>query len=245
MASSIDSFKYSALRDSALSRASKFLAARPKILWYVDTLALSARYLQWLKASKFGDTSRLCENRTVLWEREVVPLVESNCTVLEFGVANGLATKWWAGKNLPMRVWHGFDTFTGLPTDWSRAGVSVMSAGVFNQGVAQESDGLPSVSASYPIEWHVGLINETLSSFVFKRTGQLLVFIDVDLLEPTQDVLNWLTGKLNPGDLIYFDEAFDPWNEGLALREFLEVNKNIKAVAHTGSALLIEVTSND
>ena len=35
----------------------------------------------------------------------------------------------------------------------------------------------------------------------------------------------WLIEHGAPGDLVYFDEAFDPWNEGRALRESLATLK--------------------
>jgi hypothetical protein len=91
------------------------------------------------------------------------------------------------------------------------------------------------------------LIFETLVTEKLPITteSQIIIFIDVDLYQPTKEVLLYFAKSLKSGDLIYFDEAFDPWNEGLALQETLNVLPTFTAIAHTGSALLIEITDSD
>jgi hypothetical protein len=69
----------------------------------------------------------------------------------------------------------------------------------------------------------------------------LFILIDTDLLDPAEEVLDWLLAHGKPGDVVYFDEAFDPWNEGLALRQAIVAGLAVNAVAYTGSALLIEL----
>ena len=119
--------------------------------------------------------------------------------------------------------------------------MSVMEVGTFKQTNAQAKH--PDVTANYKIQWHVGLISETLKRIKIssKNDVQLIIFIDVDLYEPTKEILEYFSRFLKPGDLIYFDEAFDPWNEGLA---FLEVESKLPkfiSIGHTGSALLLEI----
>lgn len=234
----VDNSKF---RDLVLARSAQFLASTKNIIWYVETLILSARFMQLLKSSHWGANSRLFSNRYQLWNEKLLPKVNSDAIVFEFGVAAGAATKWWAKKELPLAVWHGFDTFTGLPTPWSRGGVDVMEAGVFDQrGTASE---FPNVKSRYPVNWHKGLISETLvnTHFPIKTESQIIIFIDVDLYQPAKEVLLYFAGHLKSGDLIYFDEGFDPWNEGLALRETMNALPSFNAIAHTGSALLIEI----
>jgi hypothetical protein len=89
--------------------------------------------------------------------------------------------------------------------------------------------------------WHRGLIEETLPGLDRPDTS-LFVLVDVDLLEPTSVVLDWLQRNGRPGDLVYFDEAFDPWNEGLAIRRAVANGLSMRALAHTGSALLVCLT---
>jgi len=236
----VDNAKY---RDFILASGANFLSKSKNIIWYLETLVLSVRFMQLLKTTSWGCQSKLTINRYRLWNEFLQPRVISGAAVFEFGVASGTATKWWANKDLPLISWHGFDTFTGLPTPWIRGGVEVMEAGVFDQSKATSE--FPNVNAKYPLEWHKGLISETFvdAKFEIPSNCQLIIFIDVDLYEPTKDILLYFGKFLKPGDLIYFDEGFDPWNEGLALKETLEFLPNFRAVAHTGSALLIEIGS--
>jgi hypothetical protein len=67
----------------------------------------------------------------------------------------------------------------------------------------------------------------------------------VDLLEPALVILDWLKVNGRPGDLVYLDEAFDPWNEGLAVRRAVEDGLRVRAIGHTGSSLLVELLDNN
>lgn len=227
-------------RDRVLTAAASALARSVRPLWYAEQLVLSARYQQALRGSDWSRDSRRCRDRLHLWENVAFPRLRRGGSVaLEFGVADGAATHWWAATGAAFVEWHGFDTFEGLPEPWKRGGVEVMAAGVFSpEGGA---GAVPQVSAAYPVIWHRGLIQETLASFT-RPESPLFVLIDVDLHDPAVTVLEWLREHGRPGDLIYFDEAFDPWNEGLALRQSLDAGLRLRALAHTGSALLVELT---
>jgi hypothetical protein len=234
----VDNARY---RDFILAIGAKFLAGSKTVLWYVETLVLSARFLQMLRSVEWGVQSKLFLNRYRLWESTLKPRIKPGAVVYEFGVASGAATAWWARQDVKISEWHGFDTFTGLPTPWKRAGVDVMEAGVFDQSKSEL--GLPNVVAGYPIVWHKGLISKTLTggSLHFSKSTQNVLFIDVDLYQPTREVLSFFSKALQPGDLIYFDEGFDPWNEGLALQECINELPPFRALSHTGSALLIVI----
>ena len=228
-------------RDLVLARGAQYLASTKNVIWYLETLILSARFMQLLKSTLWGSNSKLLVNRYQLWNEKLIPKVKSGAVVFEFGVAAGAATKWWAKKELPLTAWHGFDTFTGLPTPWNRGGVDVMEAGVFDQSATATE--FPVVRSNYPLIWHRGLISETLvdAKFPIPSDCQIIIFVDVDLYQPTKEVLSYFAKYLKNGDLIYFDEGFDPWNEGLALQETMSELPTLTAIAHTGSALLIEI----
>jgi len=235
----ISSARYGQLRDAVLTVAAAALAETKRPLWFAESLVLSARYQQWLRSSDWARGARRFRDRLELWQVGTRPrLARAGATVLEFGVADGLATQWWAETQVPFARWHGFDTFEGLPGDWTRAGVPVMAAGVFSPGAGVGAT--PDVVAAYPHEWHRGLIEDTLPG-VERPDTPLFVMIDVDLLEPTKVILGWLHEHGRAGDLVYFDEAFDPWNEGLAIREAHAQGLRFEAIGYTGSALLIEL----
>lgn len=236
-ASSLSAWSHSRLREHVHTIASALLAKTVRPLWYAETLVLSARYLQNLAAAPWARDSVRYADRNTLWTRAAEPrLRDAGATVLEFGVAEGLATRWWAERRIAFAAWHGFDTFEGLPAAWVRGGVPVMSAGVFKPraGVGV----VPQLEASYPLHWHRGLIEKTLPGFERPATS-LFVLVDVDLLGPASVILDWLQGQGRSGDLVYFDEAFDPWNEGMAIHQALANGVRMRAIAHTGSSLLV------
>lgn len=241
-AAPIGTWVHSELRDRILTLGAARLATTRRTLWYLETLVLSSRYQQWLRSSPWAQGALRCTTRTELWKRTLVPRLPSvGASGLEFGVANGHATRWWASSGPDFAAWHGFDTFSGLPSDWARGGVPVMSAGVFTPDGGPGH--FPDVPATLPVTCHTGLIEKTLGDLTERpETGPLLVLIGVDLKEPTDAVLRWLEVNGKPGDLVYFDEAFDPWNEGASIRESINRGLRMRALGYTGSALSIEVT---
>jgi glycosyltransferase involved in cell wall biosynthesis len=235
--------RYSRVRDVVLTNAATVLSRSKRLLWYADSLVLSARYMQLISLSPWARGSHRYADRIALWEKAVEPrLAGAGFAALEFGVADGLATVWWSRRGIVFTAWHGFDTFEGLPGAWARAGVPVMSAGMFTPSGGPGS--VPEVTAPFPYTWHKGLIEDTLPKFV-RPGAPLFVLIDVDLLEPTLVILDWLKSKGRPGDLVYFDEAFDPWNEGMAIRRAVEGGLTLRAIGHTGSSLLAELVATD
>lgn len=235
--------RYSRVRDAVLTTAATALSKSSHLLWYADSLVLSARYQQLIGVSTWGRGSVRCSDRVALWEKLAEGRLRSSGAVaLEFGVADGLATQWWAHRGVAFAAWHGFDTFEGLPGAWDRAGVPVMSAGMFTPSGGPGS--VPQVTAPYPFTWHKGLIEDTLPAFK-RPDAPLFVLIDTDLLEPAAVILDWLNVNGRPGDLVYFDEAFDPWNEGLALRRAIDKGLNVRAIGHTGSSLLAELVARE
>ena len=175
-----------------------------------------------------------------MWSRAVVPYLsglDSSISVAEFGVASGRATSWWHQNLKNIEHWDGFDTFEGLPTPWTRGGVTVMDQGVF--APEDSTSPFPQIEGARSITWHKGLINDTISELSRTRNLPMFVLIDVDLLEPTRDVLQWMEVNGKPGDCIYFDEAFDPFNEGLALNESMSRGFKFEVLGYTGSALCI------
>jgi hypothetical protein len=236
--SAVSSVKpHSKIKGAALSVIADALSRFTGLVWLLESLVLSSRYQQKIRLSGWSRDAMFRLSRFSLWEKDVEIRMKSQAfSVLEFGVADGAIIKWWADRSVEISDWTGFDTFEGLPEAWSRGGVQVMEAGVFRP--TDGSGAFPQVSTDFQVEWVAGLIEETLPT-VKRSANPLLVFIDVDLLEPTRCILKWMIENGRRGDLIYFDEAHDPWNEGAALDEAITNGLDASGIAYSGSSLLL------
>ena len=173
--------------------------------------------------------------REQLWRAASAPLRRGRATVLELGVASGDATRVWLSMiENPELQWHGFDTFTGLPAPWVRGGIRFADTGTFDAG------GVPPNVADPRITWHTGRVEETLPTAEIDFAAPLCALFDLDLYEPSAFALDSLACKLKPGDLLYFDEAYDPWHERRLLDEFLDAGHRVRVVGSTGIALMLE-----
>jgi hypothetical protein len=159
-----------------------------------------AEYVGWQQRT-WDRCPRILGRREQLWERLAGRLDPGRPVfALEFGVAWGYATNWWLTR-LPGDVtWHGFDRFTGLPRAWRDH-----DAGTFDAG------GRPPPIRDPRVHWHVGDVEATLPTVDLTTTtgGQRLVLFDLDLYEPTAFAWKAVAAHLEPGDLLYFDEAMD------------------------------------
>ncbi|WP_306590247.1 hypothetical protein [Geothrix sp. 21YS21S-4] len=193
----------------------------------VRILGETEDYLSWLQ-SEFGRI-RLLKSREDLWGLMMADMDKGAWTVYEFGVAWGYATRHWLSRGLPSVVaWHGFDRFTGLPRAWRD-----VEEGEF------DAQGRPPVLADPRVVWHVGDVEETLPAVEITSTRKCLLF-DLDLYEPTAFAWNRLRSHLNPGDLLYFDEAYDQ-DERRVLVEHLLPEFRLELIGSTTYALALRV----
>lgn len=159
-----------------------------------------SNYSDWLR-KEFNNPKRFY-NRERLFNFLIKKHLQGETIVLEFGVAKGYLTEWFLARdsNKSINAWHGFDTFEGLPSAWRNYEIGAFS----NQGE------VPSINDER-IVWHVGFAEikiKSLDTQIF-RNRRLLVIFDLDLAAPTKEILSYLYATIKPGDLIYFDEAFD------------------------------------
>jgi hypothetical protein len=140
-------------------------------------------------------------------------------TVLEFGVATGRTLNHIA-RLLPQKTVHGFDSFKGLPEDWT----SRMPKGFFAR------KNLPSVRRNCAL-W-VGWFNIVSPDFVKnvqKEYPVALLHIDSDLYSSAVTILNELKKNIVPGTVIVFDEYlnYPGWelDEFKAWQEFVAKHK--------------------
>jgi hypothetical protein len=131
---------------------------------------------------------------------------------LEFGVYKGETLNWWC-ENLSTPGAHfvGFDSFEGLPEDWSWH----TKAGTFAVDSVPEP---PDPRASFVVGW----FDDTVPDFKLPAHDQLIVNVDSDLYSSAVLVLSTMEPYLVPGTLIYFDELSEVDHELRAWREFLD-----------------------
>ncbi|MDA8250890.1 MAG: class I SAM-dependent methyltransferase [Rhodospirillales bacterium] len=134
--------------------------------------------------------------------------------VLEFGVEKGASVSCLAGAT--PRVVHGFDSFRGLPEDWTGTGEA--------RGAFDLKGKLPKVPGN--VRLHVGWFDATLPRFLAEQEGPVaLLHIDCDIYASTRTVLDLLAPRIVPGTVIVFDEYFNyhGWrqHEYRAFQEFL------------------------
>jgi len=167
-------------------------------------------------------------------------------SIVELGVFRGFSLTSWAKlstimepENLIRKV-YGFDTFEGFPSihDKDKTSEYDHKIGHFYTDVHQE---LTELNDAYNKDRFLGHINKielikgdcmkTIPDFLEKNPHLLIgmLFIDLDLYEPTKFALEHFLPRMHKGSIIAFDELDNPqWpGETLALLESLNV-KNIK-----------------
>lgn len=132
---------------------------------------------------------------------------------LEFGVASGASIKWWVENYAnPDSMFIGYDTFEGLPEDWSTE---------FKKGYFDQKGKFPEVNDSR-CSFRKGVfqhsLRDSLSDIDFSK--QLVLHLDADLYSSTLFVLTTLAPYFKPGDIILFDEFGGPIDEFKAWLDF-------------------------
>jgi hypothetical protein len=169
----------------------------------------------WLAAHGFRPSVRL-DSREQLFRRIAVEIAYRNVLYLEFGVAEGASIRLWSQflRN-PRSTIHGFDSFLGLPHDWSLEG---HERGYFSTG------GRPPEIVDPRVRFFVGWFEDTLPEYVWPEHEVLVVAMDADLYSSTSTALEYVKEKLVPGSYLYFDQFHHRCDELRAFAEFLDEN---------------------
>lgn len=132
---------------------------------------------------------------------------------LEFGVAEGVAFKWWVNKiTNPDCRFYGFDVFTGLPEDF----------GVMKKHHYDTKGSFPEIKDNR-VEFISGLFQDSLPSFLksYEANNRKVIHMDADLYSSTLFVLTRLYPILKKDDIIIFDEFGVPTHEFKAFTEIV------------------------
>jgi predicted O-methyltransferase YrrM len=139
---------------------------------------------------------------------------------LEFGVYTGGTTRYiarWLRRNGGRNaILHGFDSFEGLPEEWTGFSLGRSTFSVRGK--------VPRVPRN--VKLHKGWFNQTIPRWCSQYVGSVaFVHVDCDLYSSTVDILEGLRKRFQPGTVIVFDEYFNYPNweqhEFKAWREFI------------------------
>jgi Macrocin-O-methyltransferase (TylF) len=138
---------------------------------------------------------------------------------MEFGVFTGGTIRFMARRVRP-RVFHGFDSFEGLPAGWSGYN---LGSGTFDRGGR-----LPRVPEN--VRLYPGWFDATLPEWIKANPGPIaFIHVDCDIYSSTRTILMLLADRIVPGTIILFDEYFNypNWEEHeyKAFQEFVAERK--------------------
>jgi O-methyltransferase len=120
--------------------------------------------------------------------------------------------RFWAGllRN-PRSHLHGFDSFLGLPHDWSLEG--------HERGHFSTEGAVPEIDDSR-VQFFPGWFEDTLPGYEWPEYDSLVVMLDADLYSSTATVLRFVEQKLVPGSYLWFDQFHHRADELRAFAEF-------------------------
>lgn len=175
-------------------------------------LGENAQLHQWL--AKGGDFP-IFDNRFTMYEHLVTQIGKSTpIDFLEFGVFRGASLFKWAQLNTATDSrFIGFDSFEGLPEDWTTWHVK----GTFSTG------GVVPKTDDRRIQFIKGLFSDTLRPFVaaFEPRSQLVIHNDSDLYSSTLFVLATIDPFVSPGTVLIFDEFSNLLHEWKAFHDYM------------------------
>ena len=148
----------------------------------------------WLPAHGFRSTTRT-QSRSELFELIASEISEREVLYLEFGVHEGNSMRLWAELlENPRSHLHGFDSFLGLPHDWSLEG---HERGYFSTA------GVVPIIDDPRVRFYPGWFEDTLPGYEWPEHEVLVVMLDADLYSSTTTVVNFVADRLLPGSYLY------------------------------------------
>jgi O-methyltransferase len=206
----------------------------PRYWQRLDKLNWGAR---WMASVKAAAAMPLFRDRTELYsfvEREFC--AGGPIEYLEFGVFQGDSIRCWCKVNQhPNSRFHGFDSFEGLPEDWSPA---------YPQGAFSTSGKTPEVGDPR-VNFVAGWFQKTIPGWLISYRPddkQLVIHCDSDLYSSTLFVLTSLDRIIRPGTVLIFDEFDAVLHEYKALSDYcVAYLRRYRIVAATEGFLQVAV----
>jgi hypothetical protein len=179
----------------------------------------------------------LYSSREKLWKQICRDLNGKKFRIIELGVYQGYATKWFLDQNPKhsagqrLQSIDAFDLFTGLPNSWRD----------LEEGHFSNSGGIPDIHDDR-CEFHAGYVESEILKLDKEKlvNDSTLVLFDLDLYGPTLASFLHLKSTFKPGDILYFDEAFD-LDENRVIREQLLPNFEVEIIGYTAFALAVKI----
>lgn len=183
----------------------------------IHNLNSAFNYLElgaWMRRHGFVPVHRL-PDRFALFDYIGNAVRDERVLYLEFGVYEGAVTRYWVNllKHPDSRL-HGFDSFEGLPADWTLD----RPAGHFG------TKGQVPTIADRRVEFFKGWFTDTLPEYVPPEHDRLVVIFDADLYASTAFALDAVRDYVRPGSLLYFDDFNHRADEMRAFEEFLSTS---------------------
>jgi hypothetical protein len=168
---------------------------------------------RWMHNHGFSFPKRV-SSREKVWAAMITKVRDQKVLYMEFGVAYGESIRYWS-RELKNRtsVFHGFDSFEGLPEQ----------GGPWCKGQFDASGHVPTIDDSR-VSFFKGWFDEVLPRYYPPAHDVLVINMDADLYSSTKYVLNYLRPQMKPGTLIYFDEMNHIDHELRAFEEFTSQN---------------------
>jgi hypothetical protein len=168
---------------------------------------------RWMHNHGFFFSERV-SSREEVWARMISKVRDQKVLYMEFGVAVGGSMQYWVRelKN-PTAVFHGFDSFEGLPE----------RGGPWYKGQFDALGRLPIIDDSR-VSFFKGWFDQVLPHYHLPAHDVLVINMDADLYSSTIYVLNYLRSQIKAGTLIYFDEMNHLDHELRAFEEFTSQN---------------------
>lgn len=189
-----------------------FRTIMPRYLSRIDRLNRDARVAGWIRSNR---DAAVLKNRFDLFSYLDANVLTRDEPIdyFEFGVFRGESIRYWTQLNThPESRFFGFDSFEGLPADWS----SSVRSGHFSTGGQLPSIDDPRVTLIKG--WFQETLRPLLASFTPR--SRLVIHHDSDLYSSVLYCLTQMDYIVAPGTIMIFDEFSDPLHEFRAFEDY-------------------------